>query len=127
MTITCPYCGNTSSIVSCTDGTDYCYNCHCCFKLPTSTPTTTAGVSTVSIPSNETNIPNAANADKGFYYVGEPHSKFTLPQENKLTIDSQSITINDDKINITIDNDNVGKFDVIEINGVRFVKEKEND
>lgn len=44
-------------------------------------------------------------------------------EENKLTINAKSIIINDDKISITIDKDNIDKFDVIEINGVIFVKE----
>ena len=59
---------------------------------------------------------------KGFDYYTEKYSKIQMP-EDKLTINAKSIAINDDKINITIDKDNIGKFDVIEINGVKFVKE----
>jgi hypothetical protein len=46
-----------------------------------------------------------------------------IPEYNKLTINAKSIKINDDKISITIDKDKIDKFNAIEINGVKFVKE----
>lgn len=37
-----------------------------------------------------------------------------------------STLMNDNKISITIDKDNIDKFDVIEINGVQFVRRTTN-
>lgn len=118
--VSCPYCGNTFSITSCTDGNYYCPTCHYYFKMITPT---IADVATVPVPSNSANIPNATNTSKGFDYYTEKYSKIQMP-EYKLTINAKDITINDDKISITIDKDNIDKFDVIEINGVKFVREK---
>lgn len=98
--VSCPYCGNTFSITSCTDGNYYCPTCHYYFKMITST---IADVATISAPSNGVNIPDSA--------------------VYKLTINVKDITINDDKISITIDKDNIYNFDIIEIDGVKFVRE----
>lgn len=121
MMVSCPYCGNTFSIMSCTDGNYYCPTCHYYFKMITST---ISDVATVPVPSNEANILVDTNPSKDFYYYStEKYSKINLPKENKLDIYAKSITINENKMSITIDKDNIDKFDVIEINGVRFVKE----
>lgn len=118
--ISCPYCGNTYSIMSCTDGNYYCPTCHYYFKMITSA---IADVATIPVPSNSANILDVAtNVNKGFNYYTEKYSKIQMP-EDKLTIDAKSIIINDDTISITIDKDNVDKFNVIEINGITFVKE----
>lgn len=117
--VSCPYCGNIYSITSCTEGNYYCPTCHYYFKMITPT---IADVATIPVPSNSANIPNAANADKGFDYYTEKYSKIQMLAD-KLTINAESIIINDDKISIIIDKDNIDKFDVIEINGVKFVKE----
>lgn len=62
---------------------------------------------------------------KGFYRIECKDSNSLQPPEwNKLTINAKDIIINDDKISITIDKHNIDKFDVIEINGVKFVREK---
>lgn len=105
--ISCPYCGNTYSITSCTDGEYYCHTCHYYFKTIADVPFTgTKGV------------------DKGFYSMESNGSNFLrIPEYNKLTINAKSIKINDDKISITIDKDNIDKFNAIEINGVKFVKD----
>ena len=117
--VSCPYCGNTFSIMSCTDRNYYCPTCHYYFKMITST---ISDVATIPVSSNGASLPDTANAAKGFYYTNEKYSKINLPAD-KLTIDAKSIIINDDKISITINKDNIDKFDVIEINGVRFVRE----
>ena len=69
--------------------------------------------------------PNASiAANKEFYNIESKGSNFLqLPKYDKLTINAKSIIINDDKISITIDKDNIDKFYIIEINGVKFVKE----
>lgn len=115
--IICPYCGNPYSITSCTDGSYYCRTCHYYFK-------TILDVATIPVPSNGTNIPNTNGVDKGFYSIESKGSNFLLiPEYNKLNINAKSIKINDDKISFTIDKDNIDKFNAIEINGVKFVKE----
>lgn len=115
----CPYCGNTFSITSCTDGNYYCPTCHYYFKMITPS---IADVATIPVPSNGANIPDSANASRGFYHSIEKYSKLQMPT-NKLTINTKDIIINDDKISITIDEDNIDKFDAIEINGIKFVRE----
>lgn len=105
--ISCPYCGNTYSITSCTDGKYYCHTCHYYFKT------------IADVPSTGTN-----GVDKGFYIIESNGSNFLrIPEYNKLTINAKFIKINDDKISITIDKDNIDKFNAIEINGVKFVKD----
>lgn len=120
--VSCPYCGNTFSITSCTDGNYYCPTCHYYFKMITST---IADIATIPIPSNGLNLTDAANADRGFYYVDKNYANISQPKGNSITINAKSITINNDKISITIDKDNIDKFDIIEINGVKFVKEND--
>lgn len=58
--ISCPYCGNTYSITSCTDGNYYCPTCHYYFKIITPT------IADVATSSNGANIPNTNGVDKGF-------------------------------------------------------------
>lgn len=78
----------------------------------------------ISCPSNGTNIPNTDGVDKGFYSIESNGSNFLrIPEYNKLTINAKSIKINDDKISITIDKDNIDKFNTIEINDIKFAKE----
>lgn len=71
--ISCPYCGNTYSIISCTDGNYYCPTCHYYFKLITLTIADTA---TISVSSNGANIPNTDGVDKRFYSVESKGSNF---------------------------------------------------
>lgn len=117
--VSCPYCGNTFSITSCTDGNYYCPTCHYYFKMITPT---IADVATISAPSNGVNIPDSANASRGFYHSTEKYSKIQMPA-NTLIIHANDIIINNDKISITIDKDNIDKFDIIEINGIKFARE----
>lgn len=126
--ITCPYCGNTTLVMSYVNNTYYCFNCGFYFNNdPLSSEASTLNLSNTSTANIENNItislPIAAKADKGFYYSAEKYSKINLP-EDKLTINAKTIIINNDKISITIDKDNIDKFDVIEINGIKFVREK---
>lgn len=115
--VSCPYCGNTYSITSCIDGSYYCYICHYYFK-------TIADIAAIPIQSNSINIPNTNGVDKRFYSIESKGSNFLqIPEYNKLTINAKSIKINDDNISITIDKDKIDKFNAIEINGVKFVKE----
>lgn len=61
---------------------------------------------------------------KDFYSIESKGSNFLrIPEYNKLNINAKSIKINDDKISSTIDKDDIDKFNTIEINGVKFVKE----
>lgn len=128
--ISCPYCGNMFGITSDSNGTNYCSICKRYFKNPTyfatsNTPLTKSNTSTAAIQNNITiGLPYAANAERGFYDTIEKYPKINLP-EDKLTINAEDIIINDDKISITIDKDNIDKFNVIEINGVKFVREDE--
>lgn len=127
--VTCPYCGNTTLVMSYVNNTYYCFNCGLYFsKDPLSSEADTLNFSNTSTADIENSItihlPDGANAAKDFYYTTEKYSKIKLLAD-KLTINAKSIIINDDKISITIDKDNIDKFDVIEINGVRFVKEDE--
>lgn len=71
---------------------------------------------------NSFNDKDSANASRGFYHSIEKYSKLQM-STNKLTIDTKDIIINDDKISITIDEDNIDKFGAIEINGIKFVRE----
>lgn len=106
--ISCPYCGNIISIMSHSNNTYYCAKCGFYFSAdPLSNKVGTLNLSSISVADTDDNI--------------------NLPQTegNSLIINAKSITINDGKINITIDRDNIDKFDVIEINGVRFVKEED--
>lgn len=120
--ISCPYCGNTYSITSCTDGNYYCPTCHYYFKIITSTIADTATIS--SVPSSGANIPNTCGVDKRFYSVESEGSNFLqISEYDKLAINAKSIKINDDKISITIDKDNIDKFNAIEINGIKFARE----
>ena len=127
--ITCPYCGNMFGITSNSNGTNYCSVCKRYFKNPiyfatSNTPLTKSNTSTTAAIEDSITIrlPDAANAARGFYYADDSVNLWQS-EENKLTIKAKSITINDDKVSITIDKDNIDKFDVIEINGVRFVRE----
>lgn len=118
--ITCPYCENTYSIMRHTNNMYYCPKCGFYFRAE---PTLLSNASTAPIENSITiSLPNASKAEKGFYYSAEKYSKINLP-EDKLIINAKAIIINNDKISITIDKDNIDKFDIIEINGVRFVKE----
>lgn len=120
--ISCPYCGNTYSIISCTDGNYYCPTCHYYFKIITSTIADTATIS--SVPSNDANIPNTGGVDNRFYSVESKGSNFLeISEYDKLTINAKSIKIDDNKISITIDKDNIDKFNAIEINGIKFARE----
>ena len=123
--VSCPYCGNTILAVSYTNNTYYCHKCGFYFRAdPLSGKAGISNTSTAAIENNITiRLPYDANADRGFYYTTEKYSKIQIPPD-KLTIDAKSIIINDDKISITIDKDNIDKFDVIEINGIKFVREK---
>ena len=118
--VSCPYCGNTFSITSCTDGNYYCPTCHYYFKMITPA---IADVATIPVPSNGANLSDSVNAGKGFYYVNKGYVNASQSEGNSIPVNAKSIIINDDKISITIDKDNINKFDVIEINGVKFVKE----
>lgn len=94
--VTCPYCGNTYSIMSHINNMYYCSKCGFYFRAePTLSKAGTF------------NLLNTSTADI---------------EDNKLTINAKDIIINDDKISITIDKDNIDKFDVIEINGTKFVR-----
>ena len=115
----CPRCGNIFGLESGANGTGYYPKCDSYFTKNTVN-------SNASIAVTESNITihtKADNANKTFYYPTENYSKINLLKENKLDINAKSITINENKMSITIDKDNIDKFDVIEINGVRFVKE----
>lgn len=116
--ISCLYCGNTFSITSQSSSTYYCPRCGSYFRAHAGP----SNLSTADI-NNITIHTKAANADKTFYYPTENYSKINLPEENKLDINAKSITINENKMSITIDKDNIDKFDVIEINGIKFLKE----
>lgn len=120
MIISCPYCGNTYSIMSHSNNMYYCPKCGFYFRAES---TLLSNASTADIENNITiRLPDATNAAKGFYYTDEKYSKINLPAD-KLTINAKDIIIKDDKISITIDKDSIDKFNVIEINGVKFVKE----
>lgn len=117
--VSCPYCGNTYAIMSYSDNMYRCPKCNFYFSEE---PTLLSNASTAPIENNITiRLPYADKVDKGFYYSAEKYSNINLP-EYKLTINAKDIIIKDDKISITIDTDNIDKFDVIEINGVRFVR-----
>ena len=127
--VSCPYCGNTISIMSHTNNTYYCPKCGFYFSAdPLSNKVGTLNLLSISAADIENNtrirLPDAVNVARGFYYTDD---NINLPQTegNSLIINAKSITINDGKINIAIDRDNIDKFDVIEINGVRFVKEED--
>ena len=126
--VTCPYCGNMFGITSDSNGTNYCSVCKRYFKNPTyfatsNTPLTKSNASTAAIENSFTiRLPVAANAARDFYYTDD-NINLSQSEESKLTINAKDIIINDDKISITIDKDNIDKFNVIEINGVRFVRE----
>lgn len=83
--ISCPYCGNTTLVMSYVDNTYYCFNC-------------------------------------GFYFSKDPLSgkAGTLNLSNTSTADIESNI----RIHLPIDKDNIDKFNVIEINGIKFVREK---
>lgn len=115
--VSCPYCGNTYAIMSYTNNMYRCPKCDFYFKEE---PTLLSNASTAGIENNITiRLPYA---DKDFYHSTENYSKINIPKY-KLTINAEDIIINNDKISITIDKDNIDKFNVIEINGVRFVRE----
>ena len=126
--VSCSYCGNILGITSCSDGTNYCSICKRYFKNPTyfttsNTPLTKSNTSTAAIKNNITvRLPDAANAARDFYYTDD-NINLLQSEYNKLTINAKSIIINDDKISITLDKNDIEKFDSIKINGVRFVKE----
>lgn len=102
-----------------TDCNENCYRC--CNRLYSRYVKPNA--STAAIENSITlRLPDAANAAKGFYYTDEKYSKTILP-EYKLTINAKDIIIKDGKISITIDEDGIDEFNVIEINGIKFVKE----
>lgn len=117
----CSKCGQIYGLTSGANGTEYCPKCDSYFnKYGITSNASTAAIENY-IPIQ---LPNAANTNKGSYTSESKGSKFLQPQEwNKLTINAKSIIINDDKISITINKDNIDKFNVIEINGVSFVKE----
>lgn len=127
--ISCPYCGNMFGITSEANGTYYCSLCKYYFKNPTyfttsNTPLTKSNASTAATENNINiyHIPDTANASKGIYCVEDDINLLQF-EDNKLIINAKDIIINDDKVSIIIDKDNIDKFDVIEINEVRFVKE----
>lgn len=121
--VSCPYCGNESDITTSTSCKAYCTTCGHIFDMRSLTKT---NFSTAAIEKYITDrLPNAANDRRGFYRV-EDGINLWQPEENKLTINAEDIIINNDKISITIDKDNIDKFDVIEINGVRFMKEADH-
>lgn len=114
--VSCPYCTNKFGIHNYSKGEYYCPACSRYFI--SNSPT--VDIENINIHY----IPDAANADKGFYNIERKDSNFLeLPEYDKLTINAESIIINNDKISIIIDKDNISKFNVIEINGVKFVKE----
>lgn len=133
--INCPYCGNTYSISLYCENTYsvmsqsnmmyYCPKCNSYFNKYG----ITLNASTAAIENDiDIRLPKAANANKGSCSMGSKGSNIFQPQEwNELTINAKDIIINDDKISITIDKNNIdknniGKFNVIEINGVKFVR-----
>lgn len=121
--VSCPYCG--SRIESKTSGGYYCPNCQRDFDFKGGGGMI-YGASNLSTPAIKNNIgiyfTDAANAARDFYHTSDNVSLWQS-EDNKLTINAEDIIINDDKISITINKDNIDKFNVIEINGVRFVKE----
>lgn len=65
--VSCPYCGNTYSIMSHTNNMYYCPKCGFYFRAE---PTLLSNASTTDIENNITiRLPNAANASRGFYRV----------------------------------------------------------
>lgn len=118
--VSCPYCGNIYSVMSQTNNMYYCPKCSSYFNKYgiTSNASTAAIENYITI-----QLPDAANTNKGSYNSESKGSNFLQPQEwNKLTINAKSIIINNDKISIIIDKDNIDKFNVIEINGVKFMR-----
>lgn len=125
----CPFCGNMWGFISYTDGTKHCSVCKRFFKDTTyfataNTPLVKANFSTASIENNITiGKGQESFPDVEYYRKGEDLSVIKALEECKLTINAKDIIIKDDKISITIDKDSIDKFNVIEINGVRFVRE----
>lgn len=123
MIVTCPYCGNETDTTTSTSDNLYCTTCGHIFSL---TSPIKANFSTAPIENNITvDITTAANAARGFYYMDKDYANVRQSEGDSLTVNAKSITINDDKISITIDKDNIDKFYIIEINGVKFVREEE--
>lgn len=118
--VSCPYCGNTYSIMSQTNNMYYCPKC--CSYFNKYGITSNASTAAIENGINIYHTPNAADVDKGFYTIDD-NINLLQHEDNKLIINTSAIIINDDKISIIIDKDNIDKFDVIEINGVKFVKE----
>jgi hypothetical protein len=96
------------------------YYCPACCRYFISNASTAAIENSITI-----HLPDGANAAKDFYYTTKKHSEIKLLAD-KLTINAKAIIINNDRISITIDKDNIDKFDVIEINGVSFVREADH-
>lgn len=123
MMVTCPYCGNETDTTTSTSDNLYCTTCGHIFSL---TSPIKANFSTAPIENNITvDIPTAANGARGLYYIDKDYANVRQSEGDSLTVNAKSITINDGKINVTIDKDDIDKFDVIEINGVKFVREEE--
>lgn len=105
-----------------TDCNENCYGC--CNRLYSRYVKPNASTAAIENNIGIYHIPNAANANKGFYNIESKGSNFLqLPEWDKLIINAKYIKINDDKISFAIDKDNIDKFYIIEINGVKFVKE----
>lgn len=122
MVISCPYCGNAYSIMSQTNNMYYCPKC--CFYFNESEITSNASTAAIENNISIYHIPDAADAARGFYTIESKGSNFLqLPEYDKLIINAKDIIINNDKISVTIDKDNIDKFNAIEINGVKFVRE----
>lgn len=115
----CPNCGNIFGLTSGANS-GYCPKCDSFFtKNAVNSNTTTAPIeNSITV----ANIPTAANAAREFYYVDKDYANVPLPEENSLTINAKSITINDGKISVTIDKDGIDKFYIIKINGIKFVQ-----
>lgn len=116
----CSNCVNIFGLPNSAAGVSYCPKCN--YKFPEQR--TYASNVTLSYIENNINIHTTSSLTQGksFYHNSQLNPKFEVPAEDKLIINAESITISNDKISITIDNDNVSKFNVIEINGHTFVR-----
>lgn len=105
-----------------TDCNENCYGC--CNRLYDKYVKPNASTAAIENNIGIYHIPNAANANKGFYNIESKGSNFLhLPEWDKLIISAKDIIIENDKISLTIDRDIIDKFDVIEINSIKFVRE----
>lgn len=67
-------------------------------------------------------ILDATDAAKEFYHTSD-NVNLWQPEGNELVINANDITIHYGRVSINIDKAGIDKLDVIEINGVRFVRD----